>query len=43
MPLVNMDGQRKLRVVEYRVILVIHDDRILITVVKIGHRRNVYR
>lgn len=42
-PLVNMGEQRKLRVGEYRVILTIDDDRIFVTVVKIGHRRNVYK
>ena len=41
-PLVNMGDQRKLRVGEYRVILTIDDDRIFVTIVKIGHRRNIY-
>ncbi|MDV0443375.1 type II toxin-antitoxin system RelE/ParE family toxin [Methanorbis rubei] len=42
-PLVNMDDQRKLRVGEYRIILTIDDDRIFVTVVKIGHRKNIYK
>jgi len=31
------------RVGEYRVILDIEDDRLLIIVIEVGHRRNIYR
>ncbi len=33
----------RLRVGDYRLIYVVEDDRLLILVVKIGHRRDVYR
>jgi len=33
----------RIRVGEYRVIYEIHDDRLLVLVVAIGHRKDVYR
>lgn len=33
----------KLRVGDYRVILRIENDKLLILVIKIGHRRNIYK
>jgi len=33
----------RVRVGSYRVIYQIHDDRLLVLVIKIGHRREVYR
>jgi mRNA interferase RelE/StbE len=33
----------RLRVGDYRVIYEIHDDRLLVLVIRIGHRGNVYR
>ena len=38
----DLKNYRKLRVGAYRVIFTLHNDEILITVVKIGHRRDVY-
>lgn len=42
-PLTDKDGLRKVRVGDYRVIISIEDERVLVAVVKIGHRRNVYK
>ena len=33
----------RIRVVSYRIIYEIHDDKLLVLVVTIGHRREVYR
>ena len=33
----------RLRVDDYRVVYEIHDDRLVILVVKVGHRRDIYR
>lgn len=33
----------RIRVGVYRVLYEIHDDRLVVVVVKVGHRRNVYR
>ncbi len=35
-------GQRSLRVGEYRIIYVIDHDAAIVTIVAIGHRRNIY-
>jgi mRNA interferase RelE/StbE len=40
--LVGMPGFR-LRVGDHRVILDIQDDKLMILVVQVGHRRNIYR
>ena len=36
-------GQYRIRVGDYRIIYEVHDDRLLVTVVKVGDRREVYR
>lgn len=38
----NRDGWR-IRVGTYRVLYIIEDERLLVLVIKIGHRREVYR
>ena len=37
-----MDGLRKLRIGDYRVILSIDREHVIVTIVNIGHRRNTY-
>ena len=37
------DDTWRARVGDYRVLYQVHDDRLLILVVRIGHRRDVYR
>ncbi|MCG3178985.1 MAG: hypothetical protein BIFFINMI_01315 [Phycisphaerae bacterium] len=37
------EGFQRIRVGDYRVIYVIRDQRILVLVVRVGHRREVYR
>lgn len=37
------EGRLRLRVGDYRVIYRVEDDRLIIVVVKIGHRKNVYK
>lgn len=41
--LTGSDLLYRLRVGDYRVVYEIHDDRLLILVVKVGHRREIYR
>jgi mRNA interferase RelE/StbE len=41
-PLVGRDGYR-VRVGDYRIIYQIHDEILLVVVVALGHRREVYR
>lgn len=36
-------GVYRLRVGDYRVLYEVHDDQVLVLVLKIGHRREVYR
>jgi mRNA interferase RelE/StbE len=36
-------GAFRIRVGDYRVIYVLHDDLLLVVVIDIGHRRDVYR
>jgi mRNA interferase RelE/StbE len=36
-------GAFRVRVGDYRIIYTLHDDRLLIVVIDIGHRRDVYR
>ena len=38
----NRSGQWRYRIGDYRAICEIHDERITILVLEIGHRRNVY-
>lgn len=41
--LAGSDTLYRLRVGDYRVVYEIHDDRLLILVIKVGHRRDIYR
>lgn len=41
--LAGIDNLYRIRVGDYRVVYQIHDDRLVILVVRIGHRREVYR
>lgn len=36
-------GAYRVRVGDYRIVYALHDDRLLIVVIDIGHRREVYR
>ena len=38
----NLAGLWRYRVGDYRIICKIQDDELVITVVRVGHRRNVY-
>jgi mRNA interferase RelE/StbE len=33
----------RVRVGDYRVVYEVHDDRLLVQVIRVGHRRDVYR
>lgn len=37
------NGERRIRVADYRVIYDVIDDELLVLVLRIGHRRDVYR
>jgi mRNA interferase RelE/StbE len=37
------EGEWRIRIGDWRVISVVRDDQLLILVIKIGHRRDVYR
>lgn len=39
----NGDGQLRLRVGDYRVIYRIEEDKLVILIIKVGHRRNIYK
>ena len=39
----NLSGLWRYRVGNYRILCRIHDDRLIITVIEIGHRSTVYR
>lgn len=41
--LAGSDRLYRLRVGDYRVIYEIHDDRLVVMVIKVGHRREIYR
>ena len=41
--LTGSDILYRIRVGDYRVVYEVHDDRLLIYVVKVGHRRDIYR
>lgn len=41
--LVGGDGERRIRVGDYRVIYDVMDDELVILVLRLGHRREVYR
>ena len=42
---IKLTGQDayRIRVGDYRIIYTIHDDRLLVLVIDVGHRRDVYR
>ena len=42
LPLTGHPGLRRLRVGDYRVVYEVHDDTLVVLVVTIGHRREVY-
>ena len=37
------DGERRIRVGDYRIIYRVHDDRLVVVVLRAAHRREVYR
>ena len=39
----GVPGAYRIRVGDYRIVYALHDDRLLIVVIDIGHRREVYR
>jgi mRNA interferase RelE/StbE len=41
--LTDGEGRARIRVGDYRVVYRIHDDVLLVLVVRVGHRREVYR
>jgi mRNA interferase RelE/StbE len=43
---IKLEGEEnayRLRVRDYRIVYEIYDDKLVISVVKVGHRRDVYR
>jgi len=38
----NRSGQWRYRIGDYRLICIIEDDRLIITALNIGHRKNIY-
>ena len=40
--LVGGDGQRRVRVGDYRIIYSVDDQGLIVTVLKLGHRREIY-
>ncbi|MGH3942246.1 MAG: type II toxin-antitoxin system RelE family toxin [Pseudonocardiaceae bacterium] len=39
----SMPGHLRLRVGDYRIVYAVHDHRLLVLVVELGHRREIYR
>ncbi len=39
----EFSGLRRIRIGNYRVIYEVHDNELVVLVIRIGHRRNVYR
>jgi mRNA interferase RelE/StbE len=39
----NGDGRLRFRVGDYRVIYNLEEDKLIILIVKVGHRRNIYK
>jgi len=39
----GLDDLYRIRVGDYRIVYQIHDDRLIVLVVRIGHRKDVYR
>ncbi len=42
-PLVNGGGAWRVRVGDYRIVYDVHDGRLVILVLAVGHRRDIYR
>jgi mRNA interferase RelE/StbE len=40
---VGAEGQFRIRVGDYRVVYAVEDAQLIVTVIRIGHRREVYR
>jgi mRNA interferase RelE/StbE len=41
--LTGLDNLYRIRAGDYRIVYQIHDDRLIVLVVRIGHRKDVYR
>ena len=41
--LTGLDDLYRIRVADYRIVYQIQDDRLIVLVVRIGHRKDVYR
>lgn len=41
--LVGGDGEMRIRVGDYRVVYDLHDDELVILILRVAHRREVYR
>ena len=41
--LVGLNGVLRVRVGDYRIIYEVHDDQLVILVIDVGHRREIYR
>ena len=41
--LTNFDGLYRIKVGNYRVIYLIEDDKLIIEIIKIGHRQSIYK
>ncbi|MEX0877866.1 MAG: type II toxin-antitoxin system RelE/ParE family toxin [Candidatus Spechtbacterales bacterium] len=39
----TFDNSYRIRVGDYRVVYIVHDDEKVLTIIKVGHRRDVYR
>jgi len=39
----NGDGRLRIRVGDYRIIYSLEDEKLVVLVIKIGHRRNIYQ
>jgi len=42
-PLVGRDATWRIRIGDYRVLYEVHDDRLVVVVIRVAHRRDVYR
>ena len=43
LPLTDMEGLRKIRAGDFRILIMINEKTVIVTVVRIKHRRNVYK
>ncbi|MBD0345954.1 MAG: type II toxin-antitoxin system RelE/ParE family toxin [Coleofasciculus sp. Co-bin14] len=41
--LTNGNGRLRVRVADYRVVYRIEEDKLVILIIKVGHRRNIYK